>query len=617
MDTFSPKNNFYLYVNQKWMNDNSIPNDLSRYGQFNVLDEQNKERVKDIIMNSDNKNISILYNKGLNEEERNKIDLKKFLDVFDRIKSKEELMNYLFDLEMLYQIKGSLSYYVYSDPDNSDMNILHISPSGLGLYDRDYYFKEQHENIRNEYKKFIYEYGQLFNLELNSESIYNFEKQLAEHHYDKVKRRDPNLSNNKISSEELMSNYKFLYLDKIFFTFNKKPGIVNITNVEFLDFHNKLYNELSLETLIMYHKYRLILCLGSYLGIEIQKRKFDFYGKVLSGTKEMKPLWKRVIEQIEPQLGELIGQSYCNKYFTEKSKNKSYELVEFIKKVLKNRLKTNDWMTSETKERALNKLDKMSIKLGYPDKLRDYTKLYLSEEMNYLDNHLIINRFDQEYLMNELYEKKNKDKWHMNAHTVNAYYSPSSNEIVFPAGILQKPFFDINQSMERNFGGIGMVIGHEMTHGFDDQGRKYNGDGNLEDWWKKEDAEKYLEKTNKIKNHFNSLELLGCKINGELTLGENIADLGGLSISYEAMNNYFESNNLKPNNKEYFENYARIWRCNFRDEELKNRIETDPHSPPEFRVNKILQHFEPFYNEYNITKDDKAYLDTSLRGSVW
>ena len=350
------------------------------------------------------------------------------------------------------------------------------------------------------------------------------------------------------------------------------------------------------------------------------------------GQKEPKQRWKRVLSTIESILGEVLSKAYIQKYFKETEKKSCKNMIEEICKTYRERIINLDWMSEITKQKALEKLDKITIKIGYPDKWTDFTNLNLSSNMSYFENILEANKWILAHNLEKLYKPVDKLEWHMNAHEINAYYSPTNNEIVFPAGILQEPFYSINQSLAENLGGIGAVIGHEMTHGFDDNGRLYDSDGNLNEWWSKEDGDgdtdidKFNKRSKKLEELFNSYEYFGIKVNGKLTLGENIADLGGLTFSLKTLERIVSNNNNNNNNnlediktetKKLFEQWAKIWRGNITDDTLKNQLLTDPHSPTDLRVNAILRNLDEFYEIYNITENDKMYLEPNMRSKIW
>jgi len=338
----------------------------------------------------------------------------------------------------------------------------------------------------------------------------------------------------------------------------------------------------------------------------------------MNGRKEPEPLWKRSIQKCKNIMGELIGEIYRKTYFSKESKDKAEELVKFIKDELKISLTNLPWMEETTKERGLAKLNNMKVKIGYPEKLeKDYNTLEIDSNKTYLENMLWANVFLNQHELNKLYKMVNKEEWGLFCYEINAYYNPSANEIVFPAGILQEPFFSTSQSDEKNFGGIGTVIGHEITHGFDDNGCRFDENGNLNDWWTENDKKKYKERTKNIEILYDKFIIMGHKLNGQLTLGENIADIGGVHIAYKALVNYLKQHNKQHNLKEFFYNYANIWKNKSTSEQIKNALLNDPHSPAIFRVNGTLGNIDEFYKIFDINENDKLFIPENKRGRIW
>jgi putative endopeptidase len=626
--SISPTNDFYNYINSEWLEKNPIPDDKNRWGQFNVLSEKNKKEVKKLVeesLNSDSielKKIGILYSQGLDLDARNNNDeYLNFIKIIDSINNKSDLMNYLYTISNLYQFISPLDLSSYSDLIDSKNNILHIFTSGLILPDRDYYFLDSKKDIIEKFKKFIVEYSNLFNIKINEENIFNLLKTLAEYTYTKTQKRDPNLLNNPTNLEEMNIKYPNLLLSKFFSYYKINPGKINVSNPKFLKKVDEMVQHISLDIWKQYLKLCFIISIGSYVNSDAEKMKFDFFSKSISGTLKMEPLWKRSLNNVENQIGHLIGKLYVKKYFPYESKEIAENMIKFIKKELRNRLSNNDWMESKTKIKALKKIDSMNVKIGYPNKWKDYSNLDISLDNSYFINNLNSNKFEVLDNLDEIYKKRDNSKWFMYAHQVNAYYSPSFNEIVFPAGILQKPFFNKDYDIELNFGGIGSVIGHEMTHGFDDQGCKFDHEGNLFDWWTDNDRKKYKERTEIIEKQFDNFVIENKNINGKLTLGENIADLGGVSISLNALESYlickYGNKDMCDSKKKFFKNYAKIWRCNTRKKEVLKRLIEDPHSPPIFRVNGVLSNLDDFYKCYNVKNNNKLWRDKLLRAKIW
>jgi predicted metalloendopeptidase len=533
----------------------------------------------------------------------------------------------MINYQVFFNTNNPIVYGVYSDLKQSDINILHLFTSGLGLPDRDYYFLDSKLKERNEYKKFLKEYASLFNLSPDIDNIYKIEEKLAYFTYTNVQNRDPELHNNPSTLSTILKTYpQFKFIEYLFYKIKKQPGKINITNPSFFKQLNKMYENKEKYTLQMwkdYYSMHYLLSIHFYVSEKIEETYFNFYYKFLSGVPKMKPLWKRVLANVDNQLGFLVGQCYIKKHFNESSKSIALKMIKFIKNELNNRIKVLDWMEESTKIKALNKLNNMRIKVGYPDKWRIY-KSDIKSENSYLKNNILCNIDDTHYKFSKLYNKVDEYQWDMNPQEVNAYYSPSDNEIVFPAGILQPPFFSEKYDAGLNFGGIGTVIGHEITHGFDDAGSKYDASGNLNNWWSQNDFIKYKEKTELIKNYFNKFNIQNEFVNGQLTLGENIADLGGLTIALESLKKYLlehPSENkliegLTPIQR-VFINYSRVWRSNTRPEEIKVHLLSDPHSPPEFRVNGIVNNIDDFYSAFGIKETSKLYLSENKRAKIW
>lgn len=623
-------NDFYSYVNSNWQKENPTPDDFGRWGSFTILSEDTKIKVKEILEKQYEKKsiyerLNVLYNQGNDFEKRQNIqEIYFYINEIKSCSSISELLNLIVNYSLTWNIRSPFKLSCYNDFDDANTNILHIFTGGLGLPDKDYYLLEDNENIRIEYKKFLKNFNDYFNLELDLDGIYNLEKQLAQYTYSKTDARKPELLKNSRNIEQLLGDYpSFSFITYFFDKLNINPGKINISNPNFFFNLNKLFFEISLSLWKDYFIYKFLISSHSYLSVEVEEIVFNFYGKILSGTPEIKPLWKRSIDTVESQLGQLIGKKYVEEFFPQTSKIEATNMINYLKNELRNSILQLDWMEPETKEKALNKLDVMQVKVGYPDVWRSHNS-DIGYHNSYLKNNFLCNKEDNEYRFNKLYKDIDRTEWFMDPHEVNAYYSPSFNEIVFPAGILQPPFFSDKYDKALNFGAIGTVIGHEMTHGFDDQGSKFDSKGNLNNWWSKNDELKFKLKTTVIKNQFNNYTIEEDKVNGELTLGENIADLGGLFISLEAFKKYLKENpeenklieNLTPIQR-FFISYTRIWRCNTRKEEIKKRLMTDPHSPPSLRVNGIIKNIDDFYEVFDIKKGDGLFLEKSERAKIW
>lgn len=613
-----PHDDFFLHVNNIWINNNEIPDDKTSWNSFSELHEENYNKIKELL-SSDTDNPE--FNKVLILH-RQALAIKPYIpvDMINHIKqctTMEELRRAVIDQFSLYNIIQAHNFNVSPDMNDSNTNILHLYSGGLGLPDRDYYFNINRTTTINQYKDFMTQYMSLFRdyTEFDTEKVFTVEKYLAEHTYTNVQKRDATIQNNIFDMQALSVLCNELYQDVLYFfqqINNNINGKVNLTNPNFTIAYYRLLNNIDLETMKQYFIYLYLRKMGTYISQEAEEILFNFYGKTLSGMKAMQPVWKRAINVVENNLSMILGKMYVARYFNETKKQQMLTLVKYIMDEFRDRLNNNEWMTEETKNKAIEKLNKMNIKIGYPDKWIDYSELNITETNSYFNN--ILNCFRMDFLLEikDIYKQVDRTKWFMSPYEINAYYSPEFNEIVFPAGILQEPFF--GDDMAKNFGGIGCIVGHEITHGFDDMGRMFDADGNLRDWWQEEDSIKYKEKTNILKEMYDNLTIEGEKVNGSLTLGENIADLGGVEISLRAMRRFFGNNNK---DTIFFYNYANIWRCKIRKEEIIKRLMSDPHSPACFRVNTILSNVDAFYDTFNINNNTQRWLEPSKRARIW
>jgi predicted metalloendopeptidase len=636
-----PNDDFYTFVNESWLKNTEIPNDKARYGTFNILHDLTEEKVKELVesaMESKDDNyrkVGILFNQGLKKKkteyghEFNQINY--LVELFNSCQTNDELFELVVRIMLRFNLSSPFDLSVGSDYDNPKMNILHLSSGGLGLPDRDYYIVESEENIsiRKKYKEFLKDYIKLFNFKtvIDVDVIYELERKLAEKTHTKTEKRNIEMINHPMDYSKFVLDYpKLSFISHVFDRSGTKPGKLNISNPKYFELLNSMVSE-DLNTWKSYFILKFILDSSAYLTEDIDTLFFNFYGKVISGKKEKQPIWKTSLGICENLVGDLIGKMYTDKYFPKETKDKALELVEFIKLELGVILEKNTWMQQVTKSKALEKLTKMNVKIGYPDKIdRNYDLLEVVQEYTYFENILFSKVFVTEDHIKDLYKPVDFKKWYMNAHMVNAYYSPNMNDIVFPAGILQEPFFSVHQDWAYNFGGIGAVIGHEITHGFDDEGRKFDGDGLLKDWWTSDDEKEYSKRTELIVEQYSQYSPLNNdkKVNGKLTLGENIADIGGVYIAYKAYMQYLKKypnhnkviNNITPAQR-FFMNYANVWKNKSRDENTMLMLVIDPHSPPIFRVNGTLKNIDEFYECYNIKEGDEMFMLNERRGKIW
>jgi putative endopeptidase len=633
---------FFRHVNGGWMKTNPIPAEKSRFGSFDALQDNAQKHIKGILeemsKNTKSKKGSIeqklgdFYTAAMDESTIEKLGftpIKKYLNEIKTLKS----VNDAWKLIAKYHSEGDGFVFGLGpeqDPDNSKKYIATAYQGGLGLPDRDYYLKddERSKTLRTEYIKMVTKFFVLTGenetvASSKAKNVINFETELAQNSKTKLEMRDPQTMKNKMDVTALKALSPELDWTYYFKTIGfPNPGTLNITSPKFITAVGLMTKSQSLDAWKDYLAFHVISGSAPSLSSNFVNARFDFYGKVISGQKEMKPRWKRAIDMSNASLGEAIGKIYVGKYFPSAAKTRMVELVSNLKVSLDERIGLLDWMSDATKKQAKDKLATIKVKIGYPEKFLDYATVEISKK-SFFDNMQNASKYNNNIQMKKINKDVDADEWGMTPQTVNAYYNPASNEIVFPAAILQAPFFDMNADDAVNYGGIGAVIGHEITHGFDDQGRQYDKEGNLKDWWTAEDAKKYDEKVHKIVLQYNKFTpLKDNSVNGDLTLGENIADLGGVTIAYNALklaNKGKKIENIDGFNPEqrFFLNYAQVWRQNIRDEELMMRLKTDPHSPAEYRVNGIVSNLPEFYNAFGIKQGDILWKPEVDRARVW
>jgi len=563
-------------------------------------------RLREILVSTNNAKLATLWNQGNDEVALNKLSLE---DVMKNVATLTG--DYQLHRLLEYGISTSINIYATSDKKNSGRNVLYVEPGSLGLPDRDFYFAEAMADKRTAYKKFI------STLITGSESLYEFESTLAEHMLTRTELRNPELTYNIIEFKDLNSTYPLLNFEKIFETFGlPKTDVIVLTQPKYF---NKLHSLMKTapDTYKLFLKWHAMLDCIKYCDDASYEIYYEFYLKFLLGQAEKKPKWKRVISVIDANIGELLGKEYVKRHFSERSKMLAIDMIRNIVSELRKRIGLLDWMSAATKMKAYEKLDRLIVKIGYPDVWKDYSGLKLDNERTYFENILECSRWGVGDNLSKCYKPVDKTEWHMTPQTVNAYYNPSMNEIVFPAGILQQPFFSEDYDPGQNFGSFGAIVGHEITHGFDDKGKLYDADGNLNTWWTDKDSEIYETKTKILQDQFDGYDIDGVKINGKLTLGENIADLGGLTISYYAMLEFLKGTDVGEQKKRFFYQWATSWGCNYQLTDLKNRIYTDPHSPAYLRVNGIVRNMIEFYDCFGMKAEHKLYLPEEHRAKIW
>ncbi len=634
------QNDFYQFACGGWMKENPLPAEYSRFGSFDKLALNNLEQVNGLItgiagqkhpQGSIAQKIGDMYNLAMDTATRNAqgtAAIQATLDEIAAVTSPDQWSEVL-GKAMEY---GIWAMYVDADALNSSMNILNECQAGFALGEKEYYLdQDEHtQMIRAEYLKYIEKMFTLFGIDNAAEraqTVLRLETRLATAALNNVELRDPVANYNKMSIADLQNLVPQVDWNVYFAGMNISPDSLSVGQIRHLQEAGKMLADEPLEDMKTLFTWQAIDGCASYLTDEIYTASFDFYGRILSGRQEQSPLWKRAVGIVNGTLGEAVGQMYVQKYFPEENKERMLALVKNLQHALGERIEALEWMSDETKEKAIEKLNAFTIKIGYPDTWRDYTALNIDPNLTYYANLQRASKFEQDYSLSFLGKPVDKAKWYMTPQTVNAYYNPSSNEICFPAGILQYPFFDMAADDAFNYGAIGVVIGHEMTHGFDDQGCQFDKDGNLNNWWTAEDKARFDARTKVMEEFFNNIEVApGVHANGAFTLGENIADHGGLQVSFQA---FMENEAAKPESERlktvdgftpeqrFFLAYANVWAGNIRPEEILQRTKSDPHSLGRWRVNGALPHINAWYDAWHVTEASPLYVAPANRVSIW
>ena len=639
MDTNTQRGaDFYQYACGGWMKANPLTDEYSRFGTFDQLAENNREQLKGLIgeiaasqheQGTIVQKIGDLYNLAMDTEKLNADGMKPIqadLDKINAINDKAGIIQAMVDLT------GSayFAFYVGADIMDSKNNIFQLYQGGIGLGEKEYYLEDDEatKKIRDGYKAHIVKMFQLIGQDekqatQSMEAVMEIETRLAKKSFNAVEQRNPAANYHMLTLDELKKQIPGFDWDAYINTIGVK-GVtsLNVSQIEPVQEAVEIINELPLDKQKAYLQWKLIDSAANYLSDDFVAESFNFYGKVMSGKKEDQPRWKKAVSTVNGVLGEAVGQMYVEKYFPAAAKERMIQLVKNLQIALGERIQALEWMGEETKAKAIEKLNTFYVKVGYPDKWKDYSSLNIEKDSYYAN----IKRAEK-FVLDEMLAKAGKpvdiDEWHMTPQTVNAYYNPTTNEICFPAGILQYPFFDMNADDAFNYGAIGVVIGHEMTHGFDDQGRQFDKEGNLKDWWTAEDAERFNTRAQVMVDFFNNIEVLpGLNANGQLTLGENIADHGGLQVAYQAFKNatkdapLAEKDGFTPEQR-FFLAYSGVWAGNIRDEQIRVYTKSDPHSLGRWRVNGALPHINAWYDAFGITETDPMYLAPEKRASIW
>ena len=633
-----PQDDLFRHYNGKWVREYEMPADRSSDGIFRKLHDEAEEQVRQIIETSSGvgeaQKIGDLYKSFMDTDAIKARGISPIVDdlaAIDDITNLSEFITVMARLEMR-GIGGIFGAAIYPDAMDSNTNILYIGQGGLSLPDESYYREEQFASIRTAFLDHVAKMCALVGIADGAEvakKILTLETEIATHHWDQVKDRDATLTYNKYSRAELESLAPHFLFDtwasnakvpaKAFETLVVcEPSFFESVSAIFARFDSNR------DSWVAWLKLNLVSASAAFLTDDIVQQNFEFYAKTLSGTPQIRDRWKRGVSVTQGALGEAIGKVYVEKHFPARAKEEMKVLVDYLLEAYRLSILELPWMSDATKQKALEKLKKFTPKIGYPDKWRDYSTLEISAD-DLIGNLWRIAEFDHAYAIAKIGAPVDRDEWHMTPQTVNAYYNPLANEIVFPAAILQPPFFDLDAEMAANYGGIGATIGHEIGHGFDDQGSKYDGDGNMVDWWLDEDRAKFEELTSVLVKQFDALSpesTPDIHVNGAFTLGENIGDLGGLAIAYKAYQLALKGAQSPvidgfTGDQRFFLSYAHSWRNKNRPEEVRRRIAIDPHSPDEFRCNQIVRNVQEFYDAFGVSEKDQLWLAPTERVRIW
>ncbi|MDR2268835.1 MAG: M13 family metallopeptidase [Rickettsiales bacterium] len=626
----APGDNFYDFASAGWRRRNPLTPEYSRFGAFDKLGLQVMEQVRDLITDIAGKwhtkgaleqKIALLYNESMDYEKRNRDGIVPVAMDLKEIDGIENMAEYLGRAQKIGI--GFWSNSIGVDMMDSEHYIFGVGQGGIGL-SRDYLLDDDDKSreIRKKYQKYMKDLFNMFAIsDAPASKVYELEIEMAKSFYPKEKLRDPRANYHKMSYADFKKKFHGFDWDVYFKAFGMTPDFIDVSQIEPVAKSLEILRSKDKGVLRAFLKWQISNGAMTALGDNQYDLNFDFYGRALSGKEERRPKWKDAVALVESTLGEAVGQMYVKKYFPKSAKKRMLNLVENLRRAYADRIQNLDWMGDETKKKALEKLAAFRVKIGYPDKWRDYSKLEIIGDSLYAD----LKRsdiFEWDFMLEKLRNRKvDRSLWYMNPQTVNAYYDPSQNEICFPAGILQPPFFDMNADDAFNYGAIGSVIGHEMTHGFDDMGRHFDKDGNMKNWWTDVDAKAFLERAAVMKNFFNNIEVApGVKANGEFTLGENLADYGGITIAFDAYKKYGEAaangSEWTPEQR-FFIAYAGCETGNIRPEEVVKRTKTDEHSLAEWRVNGILPHIGAWYGAFDVKSGDKMWLSQEKRCRLW
>ncbi len=638
-DEVGPGEDFYRYANARWLDETPIPPDKSDYGIFTKLDDETRQAVRELIESAAGKEaapgtpeqkVGDLYRSVLNVETRNELGLQPIagiLSYIGELPGKPEVAHAMGGL-LRDGVSGPLVAYVDVDARDSDRYTVYVTQSGLTLPDRDYYlsdeprYKELRQKLVN-YAADLLKQADVEDPDAAAQQILEIETAIAAAQWTKTENRDPVATYNAVTPEQFadmvspMPAAHFINAAQL-----GAAGSLVVRQPSYFEALGKLFEQTPLEAWRHYLMFKTLDAYADTLTEGLERRHFEFHGTAVSGLDEQQPMWKRAVDATNALLGEVVGQVYVDTYFKPQAKERMDQLVDNLNKAFEKRLAQLEWMTEGTRRQALRKLESFTTKIGYPDEWKDYDKLQISERSP-ATNALSAARFEHDRELDKLGGPIDRNEWHMTPQTINAYYNPTMNEIVFPAAILQPPFFDMTADDAANYGGIGAVIGHEISHGFDDKGSKYDGAGNLRDWWTAEDRQEFESRAAGLVEQYNDYRPFDDQsLNGELTLGENIGDLGGLSVAYQAYRMSLQGREAPvidglTGDQRFFLSWAQIWRRLYRETELRKRLLTDPHSPSRYRTNGIVRNLDAWYDAFDITPEDPMYLAPEDRVRIW
>ena len=641
----SAGDDFYEYACGGWMKANPLPAAYSRFGSFDRLAEDNNERINGILKEllagtyqkgTIEQKLSDYYKLAMDSARREQEGIQPVMPLIRKLEAAKTVKQ-LFDVQLEMAKYGDSEFYragMGADEKNASQNILSVNQGGLTLGQKDYYLEtdEATTKIREAYKKHVVRMFQLFGFSKGQatkkmQNVFRLELELAKVSKSRTELRDPQANYNKMTLQEFNSKYPNLKLEQVMNAQGLQSKYMQelvVGQPAFMEGTNALLEKMKPAEYRDYMEWGVICSAAGYLNDEVREANFDFFGKTMTGRKEDHPLWRRATSQVQSAMGQALGRIYVQKYFPAASKERMLKLVKNLQIALGERIAAQDWMDDSTKVNALLKLSTFYVKVGYPDKWIDMTKLTIDPKKSFYENHEACLKFWNDYYIDHTAGKPvDIEDWYMTPQTVNAYYNPTTNEICFPAGILQVPFFDMTADDAFNYGAIGVVIGHEMTHGFDDQGRPFDKDGNMHDWWKESDGKNFTERTDKYADFFSGISVLpDLKANGRLTLGENLADHGGLMVAYAAYKNATKNQPLPvidglTADQRFFLAYAGVWAGNITEAEIRNRTKSDPHSLGRWRVNGALPHIDAWYEAFGVKEGDSMFIPKEKRLQLW